>query len=73
MNERFFTGRSEALFVGHINDLLDECILIGDGLTVHETLRPHAYSMLSDLINYVRRALTAPQIWKIIEIYTKNL
>lgn len=41
-------------FYQHIDMLLDESILIGDGKQFFETLRPLAYSTLADLIHHVR-------------------
>jgi len=61
------------IFLKHVNELLDERILLGDGLTVYETQRPLAYSMLADLIHHVRDALEPPQIRKTVEVYIKNL
>jgi transformation/transcription domain-associated protein len=61
------------IFLPKIDELLEERTLIGDGLTVHETMRPLAYSMLADLIHHVRDSLTPPQIRKTVEVYTKNL
>jgi hypothetical protein len=61
------------IFLKQIDQLLDERILLGDGLTVYETQRPLAYSMLADLIHHVRDALEPPQIRKTVEVYTKNL
>ncbi|KAH6666821.1 hypothetical protein B0J14DRAFT_188953 [Halenospora varia] len=61
------------IFVSKIDELLDEKTLIGDGLTVYETMRPLAYSMLADLIHHVRDALEPHQIRKTVEVYTKNL
>ncbi|KAL2760646.1 hypothetical protein ACRALDRAFT_1073586 [Sodiomyces alcalophilus JCM 7366] len=61
------------IFLPKIGELLDERTLIGDGLTVHETMRPLAYSMLADLIHHVRDQLTADQIRRTVEVYTKNL
>lgn len=61
------------IFLNKIDDLLDERILIGDGLTVYETMRPLAYSMLADLIHHVRESLNKDQIRRTIEVYTKNL
>ncbi|KAL2889531.1 Transcription-associated protein 1 [Ceratocystis lukuohia] len=62
-----------AFFLPQINDLLDEETLIGDGLAVHETNRPLAYSMLADLIHNVREQLKPDQIRKAVSVYTKNL
>ncbi|KAL2197501.1 hypothetical protein P885DRAFT_35176 [Corynascus similis CBS 632.67] len=61
------------IFIPKIDDLLDERTLIGDGLTVHETMRPLAYSMLADLIHHVRDHLSPEQIRKTVEVYTRNL
>ncbi|GKT40806.1 transcription-associated protein 1 [Colletotrichum spaethianum] len=61
------------IFLPKIDELLDEKTLIGDGLTVYETMRPLAYSMLADLIHHVRDSLTPEQIRKTVEVYTKNL
>ena len=61
------------IFLNKIDELLDERILIGDGLTVYETMRPLAYSMLADLIHHVRESLHRDQIRKTIEVYTRNL
>lgn len=61
------------IFLPKIDELLDEKTLIGDGLTVYETMRPLAYSMLADLIHHVRESLTRDQIRKTVEVYTRNL
>jgi transformation/transcription domain-associated protein len=61
------------MFLTVIDEMLDEKTLIGDGLTVYETMRPLAYSMLADLIHHVRDSLEAIQIRKTVEVYTKNL
>ncbi|GAB1314252.1 transcription-associated protein 1 [Madurella fahalii] len=61
------------IFVPKIDELLDERTLVGDGLTVHETMRPLAYSMLADLIHHVRDSLSPEQIRKTVEVYTRNL
>ncbi|KAL2849375.1 hypothetical protein BJX68DRAFT_267227 [Aspergillus pseudodeflectus] len=61
------------IFLDKIDQLLDERTLIGDGLTVYETMRPLAYSMLADLIHHVREHLSRDQIKRTIEVYTKNL
>ncbi|RMZ78746.1 hypothetical protein DV737_g3746, partial [Chaetothyriales sp. CBS 132003] len=61
------------IFLHKIGTLLDERVLIGDGLTVYETMRPLAYSMLADLIHHVRDSLDRDQIRKTIEVYTRTL
>lgn len=61
------------IFIPKIDELLDERTLTGDGLTVHETMRPLAYSMLADLIHHVRESLKPEQIRKTVEVYTRNL
>ena len=62
-----------SIFLPKIDELLDERTLTGDGLTVYETMRPLAYSMLADLIHHVRDSLSPEQIRKTVEVYTKNL
>ncbi|KAH8652325.1 hypothetical protein BX600DRAFT_386637 [Xylariales sp. PMI_506] len=61
------------IFLSKIDELLEEKTLIGDGLTVYDTMRPLAYSMLADLIHHVREALSPEQIRKTVEVYTRNL
>ncbi|KAK4242261.1 hypothetical protein C8A03DRAFT_11533 [Achaetomium macrosporum] len=61
------------IFVPKIDELLDERTLIGDGLTVYESMRPLAYSMLADLIHHVRESLSPEQIRKTVQVYTRNL
>ncbi|KAF2754000.1 hypothetical protein EJ05DRAFT_457386 [Pseudovirgaria hyperparasitica] len=61
------------IFLHKIDELLDERTLIGDGLTVYETMRPLAYSMLADLIHHLRESLSKEQIRRTVEVYTKNL
>ena len=61
------------IFSTKVDDLLDERTLIGDGLTVYETMRPLAYSMLADLIQHVRTSLKPEQIQKTIELFSKNM
>ncbi|KAI9827707.1 MAG: hypothetical protein M1819_006908 [Sarea resinae] len=61
------------IFLNKIDELLDERTLIGDGLTVYETMRPLAYSMLADLIHHVRDSLNRDQIRRTIEVYTRHL
>jgi transformation/transcription domain-associated protein len=61
------------IFLPHIDDFLDPRILLGDSLTVHETMRALAYSMLADLIHHVRLFLLPKTVRKAIDVYTKNL
>ncbi|KAI1310066.1 FAT domain-containing protein [Xylaria venustula] len=61
------------IFLPKIDELLEEKTLIGDGLTVYDTMRPLAYSMLADLIHHVRDSLSPEHIRKTVEVYTKNL
>ncbi|KAI5963026.1 TRA1 [Candida pseudojiufengensis] len=56
-------------FIPKLELLFDEKILIGDGLTSYETLRPLAYSTVADFIHNVRNELTSPQIWSTVNIY----
>jgi len=56
------------LFLPKIDMLFDDRILIGDGLTAHETLRPLAYSIVADFI-HVNADLNPKQIWKSVVKY----
>ena len=56
-----------------IDILLNEKVLVGTGVTSHETLRPLAYSMLADLVHHVRAELTPAQLAKTVYIYSRNL
>ncbi|KAF9581361.1 hypothetical protein BGW38_001654, partial [Lunasporangiospora selenospora] len=60
-------------FVPKIDILLNEKVLVGTGVTSHETLRPLAYSMLADLVHHVRAELTPAQLAKTVYIYSRNL
>lgn len=61
------------IFLTKIDDLLDDRTLIGDGLTVYETMRPLAYSLLADLIHHVRESLNRDQIRRTVDVFSRNL
>lgn len=61
------------IFLPKLDDLLDERTLIGDGLTVYESMRPLAYSLLADLIHHIRESLSRDQIRKTVTVFSKNL
>ena len=61
------------IFLSKLDDLLDERTLLGDGLTVYESMRPLAYSLLADLIHHVRDKLSPEQICKTVAVFSKNL
>jgi transformation/transcription domain-associated protein len=61
------------IFLEKIDDLLDDRTLIGDGLTVYETMRPLAYSLLADLIHHVRDSLSPDQIRRTVDVFSKSL
>ncbi|KAI9481535.1 MAG: hypothetical protein EXX96DRAFT_217391 [Benjaminiella poitrasii] len=60
-------------FVPKVDLLLNEKVLIGTGVTAHDTLRPLAYSMLADLVHHIRAELTPTQLSRTIYIYSRNL
>ncbi|EPQ29591.1 uncharacterized protein PFL1_02810 [Pseudozyma flocculosa PF-1] len=62
-----------ANFVGQIDTLLDERVLIGTGITSHETQRPLAISMLADLVHHVRQELTPAQLVRVVHIHSQIL
>ena len=61
------------IFLTKIDDLLDDRTLIGDGLTVYETMRPLAYSLLADLIHHVRESLNPDQIRRTVDVFSRSL
>ncbi|EST09240.1 PIK-related kinase, FAT [Kalmanozyma brasiliensis GHG001] len=62
-----------AHFVGQIDTLLDERVLIGTGVTSHETQRPLAISMLADLVHHVRQELSPAQLVRVVQIHSQIL
>lgn len=60
-------------FVPHIEQLFDEDVLIGNGWTVNEALRPLAYSTLADFIHHVRTLLTLPMLSIAVQLFSKNV
>ncbi|CEP62323.1 histone acetyltransferase TRA1 LALA0_S05e03004g [Lachancea lanzarotensis] len=61
------------LFLPKINLLFDEEVLIGNGFTSHETLRPLAYSTVADFVHNVRGDLQLDDIERTIKMYTSFL
>lgn len=61
------------LFISKLDLLFDERVLIGDGLTAHETLRPLAYSIVADFVHNVRNELSTDKILKTITMYCNHL
>ncbi|KAM0751100.1 hypothetical protein T439DRAFT_380110 [Meredithblackwellia eburnea MCA 4105] len=60
-------------FLTQIDTLLDDNVLVGDGVTGYENLRPLAYSMLADLIHHVRADLSLAQLSRIVHVYSANV
>lgn len=60
-------------FVDRIEELFDEKLLISNGWTAHETLRPLAFSTIADLVHHVRFQLTIENIASAINLFSKNL
>ncbi|KAJ3404672.1 hypothetical protein HDU80_002517 [Chytriomyces hyalinus] len=60
-------------FIRYFDVLLNEDILIGAGVTSHETLRPLAHSILVDLIHHIRGSLSETQLSNTIHSYARNL
>ena len=53
--------------------LLDEKVLVGEGRTALQTLRPFAYHFLAELVHHVRLELKIPQLSKIIYMFSLNV
>ncbi|XP_077870553.1 transformation/transcription domain-associated protein [Saccoglossus kowalevskii] len=60
-------------FVPHIDKLFDENILIGNGWTCKESLRPLAYSTLADLVHHVRQQLPLNDLSLAVHLFSKNV
>ncbi|CAL1278798.1 unnamed protein product [Larinioides sclopetarius] len=60
-------------FVGCLEDLFEENILIGTGWTAYESLRPLAYSTLADLVHHVRQHLPLRVLAKAVNVFSKNV
>jgi len=56
-----------------IDTLLDERVLIGTGRVCIETLRPLAYTLLAELVHYVREDISLPQLSRIIYLFSRNM
>ncbi|KAK3127876.1 hypothetical protein QOZ80_7AG0579590 [Eleusine coracana subsp. coracana] len=56
-----------------IDTLLDERVLVGTGRVCVETLRPLAYTLLAELVHYVREDLSLPQLSRIIYLFSRNM
>lgn len=53
--------------------LFDEDVLLGGGWTVHESLRPLAYSTLADLVHHVRQLLPLTDLAIAAHLFSKNV
>uniref|UniRef100_A0A0X3PBM4 PIK-related kinase FAT domain-containing protein n=2 Tax=Schistocephalus solidus TaxID=70667 RepID=A0A0X3PBM4_SCHSO len=60
-------------FLSVLDDLMREDILIGQGYTVHDALRPLAYSTLADLTHHLRSELSLTKIARAIDLYGRNM
>jgi transformation/transcription domain-associated protein len=60
-------------FVPVLEQLFDENVLLGGGWTVHETLRPLAYSTLADLVHHVRHMLPLKHLASAVHLFSKNV
>lgn len=56
-----------------MDKLFDEELLLGQGYTVYESLRPLAYSTLADLIHHVRQHLNMHVLAKAVYLFSKNV
>lgn len=60
-------------FVPFMDRLFDEDVLLGRGWTVHESLRPLAYSTLADLVHHVRQLLPLSDLSIAVQLFSKNV
>ncbi|GMM36217.1 hypothetical protein DASC09_035420 [Saccharomycopsis crataegensis] len=60
-------------FLPKLDLLFNEKILLGDGFSAYETLRPLAYSTAADFLHNTRSELTSSQVWKAVMMYSRLL
>ncbi|XP_008557972.1 transformation/transcription domain-associated protein [Microplitis demolitor] len=60
-------------FVPYMERLFDEQVLLGNGWTTYESLRPLAYSTLADLVHHVRQLLQLPDLARAVHLFSKNV
>ena len=60
-------------FFPYIEQLFHEDVLIGDGWTMNEGLRPLAYSTLADFVHHVRSQLSLPNLALVVHLFSKNV
>lgn len=53
--------------------LCDEKVLLGNGWTTHESLRPPAFSMLADLVLNVRQHLPMADLERAVHLFSVNI
>ena len=58
------------LFVPHLDDLFDETVVVGSGLTSYEMLRPLAVSALADFANAVRDKIPLEKLRKVLGFFS---
>jgi transformation/transcription domain-associated protein len=56
-------------FIPYTDTLLDERVLIGQGITAHEHLRQIAYGMIADYVHHIRADLTMAQLSKVVHAH----
>ncbi|KIK68099.1 hypothetical protein GYMLUDRAFT_36928 [Collybiopsis luxurians FD-317 M1] len=54
-----------------IDKLLDERLLLGDGLASKELLRAHVYTAVADLFHHLKPDLNTTQLTRIVHMYAK--
>lgn len=62
-----------ALFLPFVDLLLDERLLVGNGMTGTEQLRALQVSVLADLVHFLRPDLSAPQLIRVVHMYAGYL
>ena len=60
-------------FYAHLDALLDEQTLVGDGSACRDALRPLAYSFLAELVHHMRLELSMAQIRRAVYLFSRNV
>lgn len=60
-------------FIEHLHTLCNDDVLVGNGWTVYETLRPQAYHILVDLLSNFKGRIKMKDLASAINLFAKNL
>lgn len=59
--------------LNHVDKLMDERVLLGNGLATKDLMRPMVYSAVADLIHNIKGDLSFDQLARIVHVYSSLL